>query len=1134
VEPSRAQARLLGRSTDAVAEDRAAPIALITNHYEFKPHRAMPQIVLITTEWGPSQGGINSFNSDFARALSQVLAPRVRVTCVVMDATAKEKEEAAEQGVALLSVGMKKGAQVDEFLALNILNAVQREQPHEVLWWVGHDVISGGATIALPALAKQGKSAVIHHMSYIDYSAYKHGGDGTQAKDKQREQRRVFEQAHKVFAVGPLLRDKLTDLLDGSKPVQTIIPGLAQIKPALNPKTFNAITFGRLDPENDRIKQGRLAIASFATACRKAKAGGFYAQALQNNPRLIVIGIAPDSTEINDLHSICHQKAERAVNLIALPYEKNREELFDELRRSSLAMMLSLHEGFGLTGWEAIAAEVPLIVSMNSGLYQLIDEELAGSGTGCLKVVDVRGGPGIFTQESLDNFHNEDEEDVSEAILDVASNSEKWKRNASNLRRLLLTHKGGFTWQNAAQKFAQALELLNESASDIALSETQSALFAQSGTSPPSPPLAIESSPHFRESESSAEQSAAAESSKNNSPTGTQKLGDDSRSETSQPIHGVPDISQTREVPQSEEESPQNRNAHHSEKQSHFDTKTSQSTETALEIPVRFAILSKQMDDGKFRPVQVGQGMYANIFRGIETVSPNMDGAEQIEINCPVVVKIFKDHAPTDFKVVFEDEVKALLMLGHHENIVELRGLVDNLPPSFVCSDCGLVFQRKHCPRCPDTAPAELENDPEHSGMLACTINSTHRFSMSHQEHLQEMSASRPCGCRGACEVINFLFRPCILLEELHIDLREFVKLNHELAREVRGYSIAASGARKSSSGRREAFLANLSVLIKVSEALAHMHDRNLLHGALSPGKVMIRLAEMLPYSLAQLRFGSTKLVGFGQARVDRDLNIEGVVFGRSNFLAVENTTVKHRLPEPACLLADNEAFLPGATCVMYLPSGLPEKLVQGDFLRDDAGGEYVVTEVFSDVPEGNDKAGSMSLGTAYCRLKVLIPPVRDSSSEGLMSSISVSVSWVIGIPSDIYSLGCLTLWLVTGGNHALLSRVTALARVATYDRIPVNEVLSNRYLPRDFLSDLRNAIDLPDTRHDDWVRNKVLHVVMSCLVRGATAYCIDRIAGEGAALKAAKDLNEAYAELFCIQRLDARAAEWNAPPGSK
>src|SRR5688572_27066789 len=112
----------------------------------------MAQIVLITNAWGPKHGGINSFNTDFAKALSGVLAPHTLVTCVVMNATEDEVKDAAKTGVRLLSIGAEDSERVDESRAINVLEAVRRDGANEVLWWVGHDVISGGAAVALPKM----------------------------------------------------------------------------------------------------------------------------------------------------------------------------------------------------------------------------------------------------------------------------------------------------------------------------------------------------------------------------------------------------------------------------------------------------------------------------------------------------------------------------------------------------------------------------------------------------------------------------------------------------------------------------------------------------------------------------------------------------------------------------------------------------------------------------------------------------------------------------------------------------------------------------------------------------------------------------------------------------------------------
>ena len=97
------------------------------------------------------------------------------------------------------------------------------------------------------------------------------------------------------------------------------------------------------------------------------------------------------------------------MNILAQPFTAQREPLFDQLGRANLALMLSWHEGFGLTGWEAIAAQVPLIVSRQSGLYRLVQERIGTPGTACLKGLDIQGQEG---DDDCTNFTAEDEAHV--------------------------------------------------------------------------------------------------------------------------------------------------------------------------------------------------------------------------------------------------------------------------------------------------------------------------------------------------------------------------------------------------------------------------------------------------------------------------------------------------------------------------------------------------------------------------------------------------------------------------------------------------------------------------------------------------------------------------------------------------
>lgn len=414
----------------------------------------MDVLVMLATGWGPKFGGVNSFNTDLAKGLGVFLKASARVLCVVPEAvTAAEVEDARHANVELVTLDSIDREALDATHAEKIAAAVRDcLGPNDSIWWIGHDLITGGAAVALPGKAG-GQSAVIHHMSYIDYVPYKHGV-GEKAQQKYERQKDIFCAAGRVFGVGPLLRDRLADMLHREPTsVPMLIPGLAEIKPGLSPSVFTAITFGRLDPENDRIKQGRLAVAGFAAASRKASQPGM-PRSLQQ-VRMKVIGIAtPGGDEELSLQVLVEEKAGRVLPLVSLPYDERREVVFEHLRSASVAMMVSWHEGFGLTGWEAIAAEVPLIVSKNSGLYQFIDERLLGAGRGCLQIVDVHGHMGDGHEE---NFAEEDVQAVCNAVLEAAAEADRRKKEARLLRTLLIQGDDACTWRNTARALLREL-----------------------------------------------------------------------------------------------------------------------------------------------------------------------------------------------------------------------------------------------------------------------------------------------------------------------------------------------------------------------------------------------------------------------------------------------------------------------------------------------------------------------------------------------------------------------------------------------------------------------------------------------------------------------------------------------------
>lgn len=405
------------------------------------------RVVFLATAWGRKHGGINVVNVELATAVAAVLGESGKVVCVVPSATSVEVAAAAAANVVLVGLGLpstSSGTFEEGWGELAVL-ALRNSGITEVDWIIGHDAISGAAANALRSSGLRASSAVICHMSYSDYQGVKHDSFAD-AEKRISEQKSILGAANVRFAVGPLLRRRASDLTDCE--VHQLIPGLSDIKTRPHRNQLVALGFGRFEAINDRIKQIRLTAEGLAEACRRAHAPGG-PTILKDNPQLKLVGVSNDESESTNLRAAMKARAGRIINLRALPYQENQQSLFEEIAGSSAAFMLSWHEGFGLTGWEAIAAGIPLVVSRQSGLFEFLYEVgLAG----CVSSVDVAGD---FGEDDSPNFTDDDRTRVADAVLHLAANLANARKTATRLRSALVGD--DITWTSAARSFLQHL-----------------------------------------------------------------------------------------------------------------------------------------------------------------------------------------------------------------------------------------------------------------------------------------------------------------------------------------------------------------------------------------------------------------------------------------------------------------------------------------------------------------------------------------------------------------------------------------------------------------------------------------------------------------------------------------------------
>ena len=417
-------------------------------------------VVLLATAWGPMLGGVNAFNEGLALGLANcpVVGPTsaCRVFCMVPFCSDEEIVTARLQQVTLLTLGAARDSDpsFECFEARQLVGHAELPVFSPDDFWIGHDIYSGKAAIEAAKLTSC-KSAVILHTSPEHYRHL--GGNDNDTERRHSEQRQIFQSATHCFAVGPLLRETLRSLVRSDQSVHMLVPGFPEIAARTSPSGLRAITLGRLDQKDEILKQGLLVSESFGAASKKLRNQTEDQGNSDTNILLKVYGVSDETHQIK-FKDVAEQAAGRPIPVITLPFDKDRTEIYAALAEANLALVPSLHDGFNLVGWEAIAAETPLILSKQTGLWQYLVEVCSPSVAKALvtgvHIDGARGAPG------QPNYTQGDVDTISDAILAFVANLSDRIRAASFLKELLLRRRDGCSWQKTAEEFLIAIEAI--------------------------------------------------------------------------------------------------------------------------------------------------------------------------------------------------------------------------------------------------------------------------------------------------------------------------------------------------------------------------------------------------------------------------------------------------------------------------------------------------------------------------------------------------------------------------------------------------------------------------------------------------------------------------------------------------
>lgn len=406
----------------------------------------MNNLIFIPDNWGYSNGGINTINMELCKSIISLKQNNICIYCLVIycsESTVKEAKE--EYGVNIISLYTKKPERrrFESNDVYAILDKLQiADNNNGINWVIGHDVISGEFALNLCKSLNEKtqcfncRTAIIHHMDYEDYMVYKKSYDSARIT----EQKSILTKADVLFAVGPRLQ-RSAQKIKQSKNCPIITPGIDNnidhVQEYILSDPFRIIVCGRLDKDDDIIKNGELAIKAIASIIKD--------DSRFNNTTLSLIGCSEDQK--NYIQSIGEKYAGRLITVNPYNY-MDHSALISEIASHSLCVMPSLREGFGLTGWEAISVGVPTIISEQSGLYELLNTP---KYRGYISPVDIKGG-------KLNEKH--DIKSLKNAIINTYNEYDCSKKNSLEFRQILIDD--GYMWINTAKKFLQDLSIYDK------------------------------------------------------------------------------------------------------------------------------------------------------------------------------------------------------------------------------------------------------------------------------------------------------------------------------------------------------------------------------------------------------------------------------------------------------------------------------------------------------------------------------------------------------------------------------------------------------------------------------------------------------------------------------------------------
>ncbi|CAH1247174.1 MFHAS1 [Branchiostoma lanceolatum] len=408
-------------------------------------------VLLVSTEYGTSKGGISTINRQVARKFTDAGA---EVYATVLEASEQDEKDAGQDGVNLIKPKSAGSSAKPSLEWLNVYHSVHFPHiPSDVCCIVGHvDVTSRAARKIKEERFPHAKLAMFGHVAPEETEHYKSDEKALGVGRKEASIQEDIGKADVVFSVGARIHrhydrflrrnhvDHYIFLPEPSKVFSKANVSFAEESEKVRKPERSVLSVGRVR-DVEMLKGHDLAAGAMDKVAQRLDG--------QYTLRLRVRGI--DENDFKDSKRILEEKLKSGrVKPTLLPYG-TQEDIRRDMENCHLVLMPSRAEPFGLVGLEAIAAGVPVLISEHSGLAELIEElsEKLEQPKFRHCIVKMKG----------DTATDGDAEKWAERIEDVLKNARSEFVEARAFREKLLDSK---YWEESHQTFLQACGITDD------------------------------------------------------------------------------------------------------------------------------------------------------------------------------------------------------------------------------------------------------------------------------------------------------------------------------------------------------------------------------------------------------------------------------------------------------------------------------------------------------------------------------------------------------------------------------------------------------------------------------------------------------------------------------------------------